>query len=748
MPDGKVVFEYIGDTSGIDKSNNEAESKVTKGGSKISNAAKGITTAAATAIGGAFVAGTAAAVTFGKKGIELASNLAEVQNVVDTTFGANATSVNDWAKNASAAFGMSELSAKKMNGTMGAMLKSMGLTSDQTVDMSESMVGLAGDFASFYNLDSEDAFNKIRSGISGETEPLKELGINMSEANLSAYALSQGITKSYGSMDQASQAQLRYSYLMSVSKDAQGDFAKTSGGFANQQRILEMQFDSIAATVGTTLLPILTELMGYLTKSLADPSISKGLTDFFNQIVAIAKTALPPLMAAIQQIMPLIGQITSTLLPVLLNLFSSLLPPMIQIISAILPPLVQLISALLPSITQIISQILPIFINLFNTFVPMLLSLVQMILPPLMTLLSAIVPIITQIVSEILPVLATLFQQLMPFFTQLVTDILPMITSIIQQLLPFVMQIISEILPVLIQMFTAIMPTLMQLISAVLPVIMQLIQAILPPLMQLIQELLPPILEIIQALLPIITSLIGLLGPIIQLIASMAATLINALMPIIKLVANIIVNVLSAAIQYLSPIITNVINIITGIVDFIKNVFTENWRGAWDDIIGIFKGIFNQIPSIAEGVINGAIGIINGLIGGINAITGAIGIPSIPRIPRVTLPRFHTGGIVDFKAGEGAALLKSGEMVLTQKQQANLFDIANGWKPNTMSANASMLKPSNSSGAGATVNNFYGPKQQTMQLDVEGKTISDVIQPSMSQLFASGNSEREAAYGE
>lgn len=196
-----------------------------------------------------------------KNSIKLASDLQEVQNVVDTTFGSDASKINEWSKNAQTAFGMSELSAKKFNGTMGAMLKSMGLSQDEVYNMSTAMTGLAGDFASFYNLDHEEAFEKIRSGISGETEPLKQLGINMSVANLEAYALSQGITTAYGSMTQAEQATLRYNYLMSVTKDAQGDFAKTSDSFANQQRILELNFENLSATIGSMLLPFLNDLL-------------------------------------------------------------------------------------------------------------------------------------------------------------------------------------------------------------------------------------------------------------------------------------------------------------------------------------------------------------------------------------------------------------------------------------------------------------------------------------------------------
>lgn len=137
--------------------------------------------------------------------VEYASNLTEVQNVVDVTFAQNASAVDEWSETTLNAFGLNQLSAKKFAGTMGAMLKSSGLAGDSVADMAMKITELSGDMASFYNLEAEEAFNKIRSGISGETEPLKQLGINMSVANLEAYALSQGMTKAYDKMSQAEQ---------------------------------------------------------------------------------------------------------------------------------------------------------------------------------------------------------------------------------------------------------------------------------------------------------------------------------------------------------------------------------------------------------------------------------------------------------------------------------------------------------------------------------------------------------------
>lgn len=202
----------------------------------------------------------AAMVYVGKKGIELASDLNEVQNVVDVTFGQSADQINSWSKSALKSYGLSELAAKQYNGTIGAMMKSSGISNDNLVSMSKNLTGLAGDFASFYNLKTDEAFNKIRAGISGETEPLKQLGINMNIANLEAYALSQGINTAYNKMSQADKTILRYNYLLNASKDAQGDFARTQGQFANQQRVFQERFKELSATIMQKALPAFTKL--------------------------------------------------------------------------------------------------------------------------------------------------------------------------------------------------------------------------------------------------------------------------------------------------------------------------------------------------------------------------------------------------------------------------------------------------------------------------------------------------------
>ena len=196
--------------------------------------------------------------------VNYASDLTEVQNVVDVTFGDAADSVNKWAQTTLEAYGINELNAKNYAGTMGAMLKSSQVADDMVQQMSTNITALAGDMASFYNLDSDTAFEKIRSGLSGETEPLKQLGINMSVANLEAYRMAQGIQIAYSDMDQASQTLLRYNYLTSVTADAQGDFARTSGSYANQTKLLHENWQAFTGQLAAQAIPTLTVIVQHL----------------------------------------------------------------------------------------------------------------------------------------------------------------------------------------------------------------------------------------------------------------------------------------------------------------------------------------------------------------------------------------------------------------------------------------------------------------------------------------------------
>ena len=215
----------------------------------------------------------AALVAVGKKCLELSSDLVEVQNVVETTFGKSSNVINEFAESALKNFGLTELQAKKYVSTLGAIAKASGESEDATLQMSTNLTKLTADVASFFNYDYDTAFNKIRSGLTGETEPLKDLGVVMTVANLEQYRLAQGIQTSYSAMSSAEQMALRYNYIMQALTDTQGDFNKTQASWANQLRILQGQAQQLGAILGNllqkVLYPVLSVVNAILSKAVA-----------------------------------------------------------------------------------------------------------------------------------------------------------------------------------------------------------------------------------------------------------------------------------------------------------------------------------------------------------------------------------------------------------------------------------------------------------------------------------------------
>lgn len=270
MADGQVVFEITGDNSKIKKSLQDTtkeidtESKkwdtsVDDSSGKISDsligAFKNVVASAA------FVKITQMLISLGAEGIQVASDLEEVQNVVDVTFGKEgAQKIEAWANEAGRNFGLTELQAKRYSSTLGAMMKSSGMTEDQIADMSMNLAGLAADMASFYNLDFDTAFSKIQSGMAGMSMPLRQLGISMTETSVAAYAAANGFEKEFKDMSEAEQMIVRYQYLMKATADAQGDFARTSDSYANSQRRITTGIESLKAQLGEALLPIATSI--------------------------------------------------------------------------------------------------------------------------------------------------------------------------------------------------------------------------------------------------------------------------------------------------------------------------------------------------------------------------------------------------------------------------------------------------------------------------------------------------------
>ena len=210
------------------------------------------------------ILGIAELVALGKQAIDTASDIQEVQNVVDTAFGSMSYKMEEFAKNSVKQFGISQLSAKQLGSTFMAMGASMLDSMEDASDMAINLTARAADMASFYNKSIEETSTALKSIYTGETESLKEYGVVMTQVNLQEFARQQGINKSIQAMTQAEKVQLQYAYVMQQTSLAAGDFAKTSDSWANQTRVLSEQFKELLGILGSGLITVLTPVVKFL----------------------------------------------------------------------------------------------------------------------------------------------------------------------------------------------------------------------------------------------------------------------------------------------------------------------------------------------------------------------------------------------------------------------------------------------------------------------------------------------------
>ena len=249
--DGSVIIDTRMDTTGVQN----GVSAIKQSFNGLGSAVKKI----GLLIGGAFAVGKL--VQFGKECVELGSDLAEVQNVVDVTFTTMSDKVNEFAKNAMTSAGLSETMAKQYVGTFGAMSKSFGFSEQQAYDMSTALTQLTGDVASFYNISQDLAYIKLKSVFTGETETLKDLGVVMTQTALDQYALANGYGKTTSAMTEQEKVALRLAFVQKQLSAASGDFIRTSDSWANRVRVMQLQLQSLKATVGQGLINIFTPVL-------------------------------------------------------------------------------------------------------------------------------------------------------------------------------------------------------------------------------------------------------------------------------------------------------------------------------------------------------------------------------------------------------------------------------------------------------------------------------------------------------
>ena len=559
-----------------------------------------------------------------------ASDLNETVSKVGVVFGDAADQVIAFGKKAATALGMSQNDALTAAGTYGNLFRAMGLGNDVSAEMSTNLVQLAGDLASFNNMDPTEVMDKLRAGLTGESEPLKSLGININETVIKAKAMEMGFKLVNGQLSAGAKAQAAYALMLEQSALAQGDFARTSGGMANQQRILKAQFANLKATIGTGLLPLVTGLAQALNNMLASPGVQAGAKAISDALADIGKAiqaaiagdsagAMAGIFNAIKglgslgglnltQITGVFGTLKTTLAPIgaTIQRVAGYFTDFFAILtgggsaSATGKGIGGLIARILGDTTKSRAQFLTAGLGLIQ-------GLLEGIVAALPTLLPMAVQLVTQLVTSIVAALPLLLQTGVQIVMALINSILPMLPMLLQagidallalangitQALP---QLIPTMVLVITQLVTTLVTNLPLLVNAALQLILALVQGIiaaLPVLIAAAPQIIQALVDALIVALPmILTAAVQILGALIQGILTNLPMLLGA-------AAQIVAQLASGIVRLVPQLWAAGKQVIQGLWDGIRSGWAAMLAG-FEELVAMLPGAIKSILGIAS----------------------------------------------------------------------------------------------------------------------------------------------------
>jgi phage-related protein len=594
---GELFAIITADNSELKKALNESSSAFKEAGSKITDIGKSLTTSVTLPIAGA-----------GFAAIKMASDVSESTNKVNVAFKKNAKSVQDWSKTTLKTYGIAKGTALDMAALYGDMGTAMGQTTDEAEKMSTSLVGLAGDLASFKNIGIEQAQDALKGIFTGEGEALKSLGIIMQDSTLEAFALSEGLGKTYSKMTQSEKVALRYKYVMENAKNAQGDFARTQDGAANQMRIFQESVKETSAEFGEILLPYFTE---------AVTEVNKLVDGFKNLDDATKKTVLSGLgiAAILGPIVVIAGTVVNSIGAIAAG-FAGLSASAAPIAAVVVPVL-----AVIAAIAALVAGMVYLYNtnekarNMMNAAWEEISLLVDNSIKQIVQIIQTGMEVGQQVITEVLAIVkevwdkwgADILQATADAFTKLAEWIMIIFNDLI---LPFVQGAID--------MFSEIWSG---------------------GLKNVVEQLMIFAAKATEALLMFYN---GFIAPIVDF-------LLTILVPIFQVSFAAVGDALTTFLNMASGVITGVLEIFNGLIDFIVGVFTGNWSKAWEGVKTIFKGVFDSLYAIAKVPLNWIIGGINRMISGLNSIQIPDWVPGLggKGLNIGQIPMLKNGGIVD-----------------------------------------------------------------------------------------------------
>ena len=633
--------------------------------------------------------------------LDLGSDLAEVQNVVDVTFSKMNEQVNNFAQNAVFQFGLSETMAKQYTGTFGAMAKAFGFVESEAYAMSTTLTGLAGDVASFYNITQGEAYTKLKSVFTGETESLKDLGVVMTQTALDQFALANGYGKTTAKMTEQEKVALRYAFVQQQLSLAQGDFARTSDSWANQVRILKLQFDSLRASLGqgfiaalTPVIKVINTIMGKLVQLAnvfsafmkrlfgvksdsssgigavaSDVSSATNAMDNLSNSTSGVGSAAKKAAKEIKGLMGIdeINTISSTGSDSDSGSGDSSGIGNIGMDDWDFSQQEKATDGLLSKVEVFADKVRNIFKNISNfikkhkeiilsiigglvsgaianvigwiELIPTALGLAGLALTTPAALIAGAVAVVTTAFLYLWQTSDSFRNALINGWNALVSALTPYFKAIMGALKLVGDFLVTVLKPILFLLWDAWCTVVDNRVKVTMSLWTNCIAPVVKFLGECLKKIIDGLNEIWQAWKPTIEKI----GEILIVIWN------NCLKPVINWLGNEFIQAFRNVGNYIKPILESLKIMFGGLIDFIVGVFTGNWQKAWQGVQNIFRGIFDGLTNIAKKPLNAIIDAINAMIRGLNKIKLPNWIPGFGgmgiNIP--TIPKLAKGGIVD-----------------------------------------------------------------------------------------------------
>lgn len=612
------------------------------------------------------------------------SDLQETINKVDVSFGNSSGTVKAWAQDSIKSMGLARQSALDATALFGDMGTGMGQTQEEASKMSMGLTQLGADMASFKNVSFERAQTALAGIYTGETEALKGLGIVMTQANLESFAMSQGIKKNIQDMSQAELVQLRYAYVMSVTKNAQGDFARTSDGIANKTRMSGERMKELSAQIGEKVAPAFNKLL----------EVGNKILDWFNGLTDTQKNVILIVVAVVAALGPLIMIIGNVITVVkALNVAFTFLAanPIILVITAI----ALAIAAAAFLIWKNWDKISKFFVDLWKT---------------VSKAFSDFISWVGGIFKPVVDTIIKIWEAISGFFTGLWNGIKGAFNAVVE----FIKKWGLTILAVIFWPFSlavGLIITFWEPIKAFFAGVWAFIVAVFTPIVQFFQWYFSTAFNIVVT---IWNALVGFFQGVWNGIVAIFSAVVGFYANVFGTAWNIVVSIWSAVTGWFAGIWNGIVAVFTPVVNFFSNIFSSAWnaitgvfsavggffRGVWNTIVSIFTNIGTSVgnaiggafKSVVNGILSGAVGIINGFI---NTINGAIGVINnipgvdIPKIGNLSVPSFYTGvrnfggglavvGDVRGKGGELVSLPRGSDVYNNNETRRILSALADG----------------------------------------------------------------------